>query len=219
MPIPTWCLVLGAILLFIGFILSIKIKLVLAYEESFAIYIKILFFKIMLFPDDKKKKTKKKKKKSSSTTTKKEKTSNEPKKKISASQIIKIISVMKDTVIDILKDFFGKIHFKFIKIHADIGCEDASKTALAYGAVTQGVAYFIELLDNTSNVEVSSSSSIDIRANFISQKSWLELNCLLYIRVISLISLGIKALKGYLKYKNIQEKLLEVENDGTIKTK
>lgn len=220
MDIPTWCLVLGAIFLFIAFILSIKIKLIVAYDDSFSAYIRILFFKIPLFPSSKKekgvKKEKKKKKKATAERAKDEKEKKE-KKSLSPSGILKLISLMSDVVLGLLKDFFRKIHFRFIKVHADIGCEDASKTAIAYGSVTQSVAYFIELLDNVSNVEVSRASSIDIRANFISQKSWAEISCVLYIRVISILTLGIKAIKAFFIFKNIQEKLLEVDNNGTIK--
>ena len=220
MDIPTWCLVLGAIFLFVAFILSIKIKLIVAYDDSFSAYIRILFFKIPLFPSSKKekgvKKEKKKKKKATAKRAKDEKEKKE-KKSLSPSGILKLISLMSDVVLGLLKDFFRKIHFRFIKVHADIGCEDASKTAIAYGSVTQSVAYFIELLDNVSNVEVSRASSIDIRANFISQKSWAEINCVLYIRVISILTLGIKAIKAFFIFTNIQEKLLEVDNNGTIK--
>ena len=220
MDIPTWCLVLGAIFLFIAFILSIKIKLIVAYDDSFSAYIRILFFKIPLFPSSKKekgvKKEKKKKKKATAKRAKDEKEKKE-KKSLSPSGILKLISLMSDVVLGLLKDFFRKIHFRFIKVHADIGCENASKTAIAYGSVTQSVAYFIELLDNVSNVEVSRASSIDIRANFISQKSWAEISCVLYIRVISILTLGIKAIKAFFIFKNIQEKLLEVDNNGTIK--
>ena len=221
MDIPTWCLVLGAIFLFIAFILSIKIKLIVAYDDSFSAYIRILFFKIPLFPSSKKKKgvkkEKKKKKKATAERAKDEKEEKKEKKSLSPSGILKLISLMSDVVLGLLKDFFRKIHFRFIKVHADIGCEDASKTAIAYGSVTQSVAYFIELLDNVSNVEVSRASSIDIRANFISQKSWAEISCVLYIRVISILTLGIKAIKAFFIFKNIQEKLLEVDNNGTVK--
>lgn len=221
MQIPIWCLILAIIALFIVLLLSAKIKLVISYANEASVYVKFLFFKINLVPSapkPKKKKTRKKKKKKSHSQSSSH-TAKVEKKKLSVKQIIKIISIMKDTITGILKDFLGKIHFRFIKIYADIGCEDASKTALAYGAVSQSVAYFVELLDNISNVEVSKSSSIDIRSNFISQKSVFELNCLLYLRVASLFSLGLKSIVAYFKYKNLQEQLLEVENNGTIQAK
>lgn len=216
-----WCLILGAIFLFIAFILSIKVKLIVGYDDSFVAYIKILCFKITLFPSkEKKKNVKKPKQKTKKDVSKKESSKKEGEKKkksLSPSKILKLISLMSDVAIGLLKDFFGKIHFRFIKIHASIGCEDASKTAIAYGSVTQSVAYFIELLDNVSNVEVSKASSIDIRADFLSRKSWAELRCVLYLRVISILTLGIKAIKVYFTFKHIQEKLLEVDNNGTVK--
>ncbi len=213
---PVWCWVLSAIFLLIILLLFAKIKLVLVYENTFSVHLKFLFLKFTLYPSEEKEHKKDKKK--TAKKVKKEKKTAE-KSKISPNKIIKLISALKDIVADFLSSFFGKLHINFLKIHADIGCEDACKTALAYGAVTQSVAYAIEFLDNISNVDKTRSSDIDIRANFISQKSWVELNCLLYLRVISLFPLGIKGLKTFFKYKYIQEKLLEVENNGTIETK
>ena len=207
MPIPVWCWVLGGIILFIAFLLSVKINLVLVYDNRFSVYIKILFFKIWLFPEKQKKKPKK---------AKKEKPSGDSKavakeKKTEPNKILKILTAMKDTISDFISDFFGKVHFKLLKIYASIGCEDACKTALAYGSVTQSVGYIIELLNNVSNVDMSRSSDIDIRPDFISQKSWFEAHCVLYLRVASLFPLGIKAIKAFFKYKNLQEKLSEVD--------
>lgn len=214
MPIPLWCWILGAVILLIVLLLFSKLKLVLIYDDDFSVYFKFLFLKFKIFPSkDKKSKPKKGKSKSE----KKKKPTH--KVKTSPSKIIKLIQAMKDIVSDLASSILGKLHFNFVKLHADIGCEDASKTALAYGAVTQSVAYAIEFIDNISNVDKTRSSDIDIRANFISQKSWVELNCVLYLRVISVFPLGIKGLKAFFKYKYIQEKLLEVENNGTIETK
>lgn len=216
MPIPAWCWILGAIILLIFLVLFSKIKLILVYDDSFSVCIKLWFLKFKLYPSENKEHKKKEKpKKADSKAQKKPK----EKAKMSPDKIIKLIKAMKDIVADLISSFFGKLHINFVKIHADIGCEDACKTALAYGAVTQSVAYVIEFLDNITNVDKSRSSDIDIRANFISQKSWVELNCLLYLRVISLFPLGIKGLKAFFKYKYIQEKLLEVEKDGTIEAK
>lgn len=214
MPIPLWCWILGGLLLLIILLLCSKIKLVLAYEDSFSVYLKFLFLKFRLYPEEDKKHKKKPKSKS-------KRGSGKPKEraKTTPDKIIRLIKAMKDVVADFISSFFGKLHIRFLKIHADIGCEDACKTALAYGAVTQSVAYAIELLDNISNVDKTRSSSIDIRANFISQKSWVELNCELYLRVFSVFPLGIKGLKTFFSYKLIKEKLLEAEKDGTIEAK
>ena len=215
MQIPLWCWIVGAIVLLIGLFLATKIKLVLAYDDDFRAYLKILFFKFKLYPskDDKKEKHKKK------AVDKPKKDESTKSVKASPDKIIKLIRAMKDIVADFVSSFLGRLHINFVKIRSEIACEDAAKTAIAYGAVTQSVAYLIEFLDNISNVDKSRFSDIDIRANFISQKSWVELNCVLYLRVISLFPLGIKGLKAFFKYKLIQEKLTEVENNGTIEAK
>lgn len=216
MPIPVWCIVLCSIALLVALVLFARIRIVIAYKDSFSVYLKFLFFKFRLYPE---KKEKYKKTKKSLKPKKKARKKTEMQAKLSISQIVTLIKAMKDVVADFIKSFFGKLHIKLFKIHADIGCEDACKTAIAYGTVTQSVAYALEFLDNISNVDASRFSDIDIRSNFISQKSWVKLNCMLYLRVISLFPLGIKGLKAFFKFKLIKEKLLEVDKDGTIEAK
>ena len=214
---PTWFYIVIGFILLIALLLSLKINLVIAYKGRFSVYLKILFIKIRLFPEKEKKPSKKKQPKKADVAPKSD---SAPKsKEDKGNSTVSALLDMKDVIFRLTSDLFDKLHFKFIKIHASIGCEDASKTALAYGAAIQSTAYIIELLSNISNVEMSRSSDIDIRADFITQKSWLELNCILYMRVLSILSIGIKALKAFFKFKNKQEKLLEVKNNGTIKTK
>lgn len=221
MSIPTWCIVVFSIVILITILLILKINIVLVYKNGFSVYLKILFFKIRLFPEKKKEKKffKKSTKKKKASSSRKEEASKKDKKKLEPIKIVRIINAMKDTISDFVSSFFGRLHFEFVKIHAEIGCEDAAKTAIAYGTVTQSVAYTIEFLNNISNVEMTRASDIDIRANFISQKSWITLNCVLYLRVISILSLGVKAIKAFFKFKIIKDKLSEVDTDGTIEAK
>jgi hypothetical protein len=211
MPIPVWCWILGVISLLVVILLCSKIKLVIRYEDSFSVYIKFLFLKFRLYPEkDKKKKRPSKAKKVNG---------EKPKRShIPADRIIRLIKATKDIVADFASSFLGRLHIRFSRLYAEIACDDASKTALAYGSVTQSVAYTIEFLDNISNVD-KSCSKIDIRANFISQKSWVDLKCVLYIRAFSLFPLGIKGISAFFKYKIIKEKILEVESDGKIEAK
>ncbi|MBO5374750.1 MAG: hypothetical protein J6A54_04820 [Clostridia bacterium] len=218
MPIPVWCLILGGALLLVALLLISKIKLSLIYENEFSVYLKFLFLKFKLYPEKEKKSYKKAKNKDKNAS---KPVKQEEKKaiKMTPNAIVKLVQAMKDIALDLISSFFGRLHIKFFKVRAEIGCEDAAKTAVAYGVVVQGVAYTLEFLDTISNVDKSRSSDVDIRSNFISQKSWVELNCMLYLRVFQLFPLGIKGLKAFFRFQSFKEKLLEVENNGTIETK
>lgn len=212
MPIPVWCWVLSGVLLIIALLLCSKIKLVLSYDDSFSVYFKFFFLKLKLYPE-KEKNSKRKRPIKKEVTPKKEERHH-----VSADKIIKLIKATKDIAADFANSFFGKLHIKFTRLYAEISCDDASKTALVYGSVTQCVAYAIEFLDSISNVD-KSHSDIDIRANFISQKSWIDMKCELYARTFFAIPLIIKGTSAMFKYKIIKEKILEVESDGKIETK
>ena len=74
-----------------------------------------------------------------------------------------------------------------------------------YAGANQGIAYILETLRNISNVDVAKNSDVYVNADFISQKSEFESKIELYIRVAPLISVGIHALKEYIKLKSTKE--------------
>ena len=112
--------------------------------------------------------------------------------------------------------FFSHKYFKFARLYIEVGCEDAATTALVYGAVTQGIAYLIEILDNISHVEISRFSDINVSSNFISRKSKAEGKITLYIRVFSAFRVIIHLIKTYFIYKTNKDTLTEVKNGKNI---
>lgn len=192
--------ILGIALLFAAILLT-KIKVFVCYESSLTVYAKILFFKFNIFPEKVKKQKKSKKKKGKKKPPQK---SSPPVKKEEKSIVAKLWE-MRSALTEILSRFLGKLHFKFLKLHVSISCDNAAKTALLYSGANQGVAYIIEILRNVSNVDVSSRSDVYVNADFLSQKSELEGKIELYIRVLPLITVGWHALKEYTKIKSTKE--------------
>lgn len=208
----TWMYVVGAIILFIALILALKVNIIVSYKEDLCVYLRILFIKIKLMPKKEKikiKKDKKSKKKSES----KPAAEGEKKKGISP---VKVVWEIREAILSLIKKSMNRLHFKFARLNIEIGCEDAAKTALVYGAVTQGVAYLLEILDNISNVEISRFSDINVSSNFISRKSKAECKITLYIRVFSALAVLIHLIKTYFTYTTHKEKLMEVKNGKNI---
>ena len=100
-----------------------------------------------------------------------------------------------------IEKFLGKVHFKFIRLNVVVGCENATSTALLYGAASQGVAYLIETLDNISNVDISKRSEISIWSDFVSQKSTLNGKIVLYISFAHILYVLMHFLKKMIKSK------------------
>ena len=206
---PGWIYIVGAILLFLGLLLSMKVNIVVSYKKELCVFLRILFIKIRLFPKKVKLKEKKKKKES----VKEEKTGTEKKtaEETKKTSPINAILKTKDLILSLAKKTLGKLYVKFSRLNIVVACEDASKTALAYGATVQSVAYLMEALDNVSNVKVSRFSNINVDSNFISQKSSIEGKVIIYIRVISGIILLFSLLKTYLVFKS-NKQISEDEN-------
>ena len=205
-----WMYIVGAIVLLIALILSMKINLIVSYNNSIKVSLRFLFIKIKLFPKNEKSAKERRKAK------KKKKTEAQPKpdeqEEVNGPSIIKVIWEIRETVHNLYRRCMGLLHIRFARLNVEIGCEDAAKTALVYGTVTQSVAYLIEYLDTISNVEISKLSQINIQSNFISRKSKAEAKIILYIRVISGIKLLFSALKAYLIFKFKKERLTEEQN-------
>lgn len=97
-----------------------------------------------------------------------QKASGKPKKKgMSIPDILTLVL----NVLKILFGRFGKhIRIRIARLHVAIGSEDAAKTAILYGAVSQTVCYIAYLLDSTSTLRYPARSDVDIRADYLSEK-------------------------------------------------
>lgn len=191
-------IILGIALL-ISLILLLRVKLIISYDDSLVVYLRILFFKIRLLPS-KPKKTKKRKKSKKSKSKKQDTESKEDantEKKKEESPVSKLWALRK-ILLHTIEKFLGKLHFKLVKLRIVIASENAASTALLYGATTQGVSYLIEALDNISNVDIEKRSDISVRCDFTSQKSSFEGKVVLYISVVHIIYVGIHFLKKFI---------------------
>ena len=197
---PIFVYILLGIALLISLLLISKVKVYVCYDDSLRVYAKFLFVRVSLFP--RKAKPKKKKAKKQKTPIPKEEPLQSPKKEKS---IVRKLWEMKSVLIEVTQKFLNKLHFKFITLRIIVSCDDAAKTALAYAGANQGISYIIEILRNISNVEVAQHSDISLQADFVSQKSEFEGKIQLYIRVFSLITVGIYAIKKYFKFKTSKE--------------
>ncbi len=213
---PVWVYIVGAIILFLALLLSLKVNIIVSYKEELKVYLRVLFVRIRLYPKKVKLKEKKKRKK-------KKKTPSPTEEIIPAGEgkelsPVKVVWEIREAVLSLAGKCMGGLHFKFARLNIEVGCSDAAKTALVYGTVVQGVAYLVEFLDSISNVEISRFSKVNVSSNFISQKSRAEGKITLYLRVFSAFKILIHTLKTYFTYKSAKDKLSE-DKDGKNNSK
>ena len=210
---PVWVYIVGAFILFLALLLSLKVNIIVSYKEELKVYLRVLFIKIRLYPKKVKLKEKKKRKKKKKSVAIEETIPEIEEKTISP---VKVVWEIREAVLSLAGKCMGGLHFKFARLNIEVGCSDAAKTALVYGTVVQGVAYLMEFLDSISNMEISRFSKINVNSNFISQKSRAEGKITLYLRVFSAFKILIHLLKTYFTYKSAKDKLSEDKNGKNI---
>lgn len=85
--------------------------------------------------------------------------------------IVDLVEEFKELSELFTKHLIDCVTFKILKFNVDIGGRDAVAVTFAHNSVVQSVAYFIEFLDNISEVDHSTLKNIIITPNYISQKS------------------------------------------------
>jgi len=209
----TWLYVLLGIVLFFAFLLSLKANVRLEYSDGVILYISVLGIKIKLLPGKKKpinykgytydkhqarlqkkreaqiaKQKKKAKKKEAKQKKKAERKAETPEqKKARKAQPKPSISDWVNIAVGVLAVFFEKfanhLHIKVARLKVNVATGDAASTAIMYGAVVQSVAYVIELLGKVTNVDGLKKADIDVRADYLSEKTSFDLCFVFSLRV------------------------------------
>ena len=94
---PGWIYIVGAILLFLALLLSMKVNIVVSYKKELRVFLRILFIKIRLFP--KKVKLKEKKKKKKETKVEKSEVAEKPAEETKKTSPVSAILKTKDLII------------------------------------------------------------------------------------------------------------------------
>ena len=217
-------IIIFCIALAFALLLSTKIILRIKYEDKLVAYIRILFIKIPLYPKKDKKKryphsmSKRKAKKIKDSLNKKKKKKpkkekkgkKEPEKK-DKNDILSIISIITSFVKHFLKKFVGSARIKVARLHVTVATDEAAKTAVMYGAVSQSVNVLFPMLEGIKNFKkLPKENELSVKPNFLSEKSTVKADVTLYVRVGGALKAIIgAAAKAFKKAVSNQFKKLE----------
>ena len=177
----------------------LKIKINIVLDEKFAVYAKVLFIKIKLFPKDKKiKKQKKVKEKEEKKKTHAVKADDNENIKL---KIVDYIKIACDVVKLFFKKFAKHLHVKLAKIYIRVATGDAAQTAILYGVISQALSYLIEALDTVTNLDGLKKAYINVEPDYLSDKFDAKINITLSVRVFGLLDVGINSLVRFLKLR------------------
>lgn len=118
-------------------------------------------------------------------------------------------------IISIFSDNFRKhLHVKLAKIHVKVATPDAAQTAILYGAVSTAVACIIDLIDDIANLKPIKNSAISVEPDFLSEKSNIKLNIVLYVSILGAIKVLMKSFIKYYSSKNKTQIYNRKENNN-----
>jgi len=216
----TALIIIGAIVLFFAFILSLRGKLTVAYSDEITLTLNILFVKIRILPKrDKRKKVRsmskkgaeklekklasKKAKKEEKKLRRKQQHEDEKKegKKKSLSDILDVIELVTKIAKKALGAFWGHLRIDVARFKIKVATDDAATTAIAYGAISQAAAYLFEFLRNEKKVKGLKRADTDISCDFLSDSTEADINISFSLRVWHILHIGLASLIELIKHK------------------
>jgi len=118
---------------------------------------------------------------------------------------LELVAIVKEIVLYFSKRFFGSLGIEVNRLQIKVGTEDAAKTAMLYGALSQSVSYVLNLFDNISRLKTVKSDAVAVKADFCSEKCLFEADISLKIKPLDALALALgtawKAYKKLIKEK------------------
>ena len=211
------------ILLFFVFLFSLRAVVTIAYSDSVALTVRVLFIKIKILPkgdkrkkvhsmsrkkadkikaqvkaNEEKKRKKKQLKKEKKQAAKAQK-AKEPKQKKSLAEILDLIELAIALVKAVLKCFFGHLRVDVARFRVKVAMGDPASTAVAYGAISQSVSYLLALIENNKNVKGLKSAELDIECDFLSESISADIELSFSMRVWHVFHIVFSALGALIK--------------------
>lgn len=183
-------------------ILILPLKIVVAYDESHSVAVKLLFFKKQLISkkdkDEKEKPTKKTKTKKS---TKKAPEEKKQSKSMTAAEIIKLL---KDVIKPLTDKFFGYLRIDHYNVKVVIATEDAAATALLYGAASAALFSLLSALETIKpsrrSITGKNKSNAQIIPDFTTTKLSVNAHIIFSLRVWQFIYCALRGSREFLLF-------------------
>ena len=212
MPIPL--IILCALLLFVAFLLSLRVRLCIRAGESVTLELKILFLRLRLYPKKKRIKLrdysprhiqKAKKKAAKKAAKKAKKASDHTKKTTDTAPAVKLtlrdkVALVRALCAVLIRRTHKHLRLHTAKLHVYVATGDPAATAIAYGAVSQSVSYLLAGLDQVTRL-TAEAPDVAVCADFLAEKPRLEANIIFSIRVWGALATALPVLFTYFNKK------------------
>lgn len=199
---PWWAILLIALAAFFTILLFLPVRLCLRYEEErLSVFLRVLGLPFALYPKRKKIVRKKPGEKKKKAKAKKERPKEE--KKAADGGIRKYRRTVQ-LILRILQKSYHKLlacfHVRICEIHAIVATPDAAKTAIAYGVMSQSLAYLLEILDRYVKTDYK-VKNVTVTPDFLSEKSRFRVRVVFSSNLWRVLSFAVTAGIAFLQNK------------------
>ncbi len=198
--------IIGGVLLFFVWLFTRKLHIGAGFADDPFLYVRILFLKLWL-PPEKAAHTEENPKEQTTEKGRKKKAKKEKEKAALPKKAVgEYITIFTDALKELVHKLKKYLFLEKYIIKADIGTDDAAKTAILYGAASNAAAQLwmlvCSLKRRTRNPKLIYT---EIKPDFIAEQTDFYADIELSIRLWQILSLGMTALGVYKKLKSDSE--------------
>lgn len=198
--------IIGGVLLFFVWLFTRKLHIGAGFADNPFLYVRILFLKLRL-PPEKAAHTEENPKEQTTEKGRKKKAKKEKEKAALPKKTVgEYITIFTDALKELVHKLKKYLFLEKYIIKADIGTDDAAKTAILYGAASNAAAQLwmlvCSLKRRTRNPKLIYT---EIKPDFIAEQTDFYADIELSIRLWQILSLGMTALGVYKKLKSDSE--------------
>lgn len=198
--------IIGGVLLFFVWLFTRKLHIGAGFADDPFLYVRILFLKLRL-PPEKAAHTEENPKEQTTEKGRKKKAKKEKEKAALPKKAVgEYITIFTDALKELVHKLKKYLFLEKYIIKADIGTDDAAKTAILYGAASNAAAQLwmlvCSLKRRTRNPKLIYT---EIKPDFITEQTDFYADIELSIRLWQILSLGMTALGVYKKLKSDSE--------------
>lgn len=123
----------------------------------------------------------------------------EKKEKHSIEDIVALVKLLIEIAKKVLEKTWRYIRIKIERYDITVGTDDAAKTALIYGGVSQATSYLFTLLDETAHFRVKRKAPVNVGVDFLAAETKASVQMDFCLRLWHILSIGLGAGIIYLR--------------------
>lgn len=143
----------------------------------------------------------------------------EKKEKQSIEDIVALVKLLIEIAKKVLEKTWRYIRIKIERYDITVGTDDAAKTALIYGGVSQATSYLFTLLDETAHFRVKRKAPVNVGVDFLATETKANVQMDFCLRLWHIISIGLGAgiiyLRGMKKSGKTKDNKKENKTENT----